>query len=516
MTIKWLNTKWLNAKSLVAFALTACIATPLILSSFQGPDGVNIHEADRRINIITPHNETIRREFGEAFQSWWQAKTGESVYVNWLTPGGTSEIRMVLDSRFTSAKKNGDRGIGIDVFFGGGDYIFGKQAKKGRLAKLDVFEKHPEWFKPEVIPRQFTGETYYDENHQWVGVCLSRFGICYNEDALRRRGLKPPTQWSDLADPKYFGGIALADPTKSGSVARAFEMLIQQQIHETMANSKRQPGKTPWQFKMRVCSEGWDKGLNLIQKISANARYFTDSSTKIPRDVAQGDAVAGMCVDYYGRTYEEMLTHADGSSRLHWIFPEGGTSMSTDPVAVFRGAPDPVIAQAFVEFLLTEKGQKLWNAKPGTPDGPKHRALRRMPIRRDVYTPENMQYFTDPSNPYQHTGGFVYQRELTGQGFAALRFIIRVMCLDSHHELKSAWKKISDAGMPPQALKIFEETTVVSYQNAMGGISKQLSHGRKIHSADMAVRLGKFFRKNYKRAEKRVKKETPHPHAHHE
>ncbi len=498
--------KWINQKSLVAFALAACVATPLILKRMQGSESVDPDSTDRRINIITPHNETIRREFGEAFQSWWKNKTGESVYVNWLTPGGTAEIRMVLDSRFASAEKTGDDSIGIDLFFGGGDYIFGKQAKLGRLAKLDVFENHPEWFTPEVIPNQFTGETYYDKNHQWVGVCLARFGICYNVDALKRRGLEPPTQWSDLADPKYFGGIALTDPTKSGSVARAFEMLIQQQIHETMANSLRRPGKTQEQYNLRVRSEGWDKGLNLIQKIAANARYFTDSSTKIPRDVAQGDAAAGMCVDFYGRTYEEMLKQKDGSSRIHWISPAGGTSMSVDPVAVLRGAPDPEIAQAFVEFLLTEQGQKLWNAKPGTPGGPQHRALRRMPVRRDIYTAENMQHFTDPTNPYNQTGGFVYQRELTGKGFGAMRFIIRVMCLDLHDELKSSWLKVSQAGEPERSSKIFSDTTKVSYQNAMGGISRQLSDGKKVKIADLAMRLGKFFRRNYKKAGKLAQK----------
>lgn len=498
--------KWINKKSIVAIALVACVATPLILNRMQGSDNMNPDDADRRINIITPHNETIRREFGEAFQAWWKDKSGESVYVNWLTPGGTAEIRMVLDSRFASAEKTGDESIGIDVFFGGGDYIFSKQAKKGSLAKLDVFKNHPKWFTPESIPNTFTGETYYDKNHQWVGVCLSRFGICYNVDALKRRGLEPPTQWSDLADPKYFGGIALADPTKSGSVARAFEMLIQQQIHETMENSRRTPGKTQEQYNLRVRSEGWDKGLNLIQKIAANARYFTDSSTKIPRDVAQGDAAAGMCVDFYGRTYEERLKQKDGSSRIRWISPEGGTSMSVDPVAVMRGAPDPEIAQAFVEFLLTEQGQKLWNAKPGTPGGPNHRALRRMPIRRDVYTAENTQYFTDPTNPYEQTGGFVYQRELTGKGFAAMRFIIRVMCLDLHDELKSSWRKLSQAGQPERASMIFSDTTKVSYQNAMGGISRQISDGKKVETADLAVRLGKFFRRNYKKAGKLAEK----------
>lgn len=494
--------KWINSKSLVSLALIVCVATPLLLSRKQEGGNVTVDNADRRLNIVTPHNETIRREFGEAFQAWWKEKTGETVYVNWLTPGGTSEIRKILNGKYAAAEKVGELGIGIDLFFGGGDYDFKKQADLGHLAPLEVFEKHPDWFKPGVIPASYTGETYYDPRKLWVGVCLSRFGICFNVDALKRRGLEPPTEWSDLADPRYFGGIALADPSKSGSVARAFEMLIQQKMHEAAATTRRKPGETDAQLTMRARSDGWDAGINLIQRISANARYFTDSATKIPHDVAQGNAVAGMCIDFYGKTYEEMLKQDDGSSRMRWISPKGGTSMSVDPVAVMKGAPDPELAQAFVEFLLTQRGQVLWNAKPGTPGGTKYRALRRMPVRRDVYTAENLQHFADPVNPYEETGGFVYQRELTGKGFKAIQFIIRVMCLDAHNEIKASWQKLTKAGMPERATKIFSDTTQVSYQNSMGYIRNQINQGTKVKTADMGVRLGKYFRKNYKLAGK--------------
>lgn len=492
--------KWMNSRVWVAAALVLCVAAPILLSKRQDGGGVTAENADRRINIITPHNETIRREFGEAFRDWWKQKTGETVYVNWLTPGGTSEIRKILDGKYAAAEKVGDDGVGIDVFFGGGDYDFRKQADAGHLAKLEVFKKHPKWFAEDVLPASFTGETYYDPGHRWVGVCLSRFGICYNLDSLERLKIEPPTTWSDLGDPKYFGSIALADPSKSGSVSRAFEMLIQEQIHDAVATLKRRPGETEEQLDMRARSAGWDNGINLIQKIAANARYFTDSATKIPHDVAQGNAAAGMCIDFYGRTYEEMLKDDDGRSRVRWISPKGGTSMSVDPVAVMKGAPDPEIAHAFVEFLLTEKGQLLWNAKPGTPNGTRYRALRRMPVRKDVYTQENMRYFADPSNPYDETGGFVYRSELTGAGFKSIQFIIRVMCLDSHRELKDAWQKLAAAGMPKRAMEIFHDTTMVSYSNAMGAIRRQLKDGSKVQSASLAVRLGKYTRKNYKLA----------------
>ena len=140
----------MNSKVVVAVALVLCVAAPILLSRKDGSGGVSASDADRRISIISPHNETIRREFGEAFQEWWKKKTGETVYVNWMTPGGTSEIRKILNTKFAAAEKVGDEGVGIDVFFGGGDYDFRKQAEAGHLAKLEVFKKHPKWFADDV------------------------------------------------------------------------------------------------------------------------------------------------------------------------------------------------------------------------------------------------------------------------------------------------------------------------------------------------------------------------------
>ena len=61
---------------------------------------------------------------------------------------------------------------------------------------------------------------------------------------------------------------------------------------------------------------GWTRGLQLIQRISANSRYFTDSATKIPLEVAQGDAACGMCIDFYGLSFEDLVRKDDGTTRV--------------------------------------------------------------------------------------------------------------------------------------------------------------------------------------------------------
>jgi len=150
----------MKTKAWMIFGLLALIvALPMVLRRQTAT--TSSRKADDRLVILSPHNESIRQEFGEAFAAHWKKSTGRSIYIDWRTPGGTSEIRMVLDAGFKAAEETGRQGIGVDLVFGGGEPDFSSQAKKGRLVPLRVFESHPELFaKGGPIPETFTGERY--------------------------------------------------------------------------------------------------------------------------------------------------------------------------------------------------------------------------------------------------------------------------------------------------------------------------------------------------------------------
>ena len=487
----------MKIRAWIIFGLLALIvALPLALR--RQTSTTSSRSADDSLIILSPHNESIRQEFGEAFAAHWKKTTGRTIYIDWRTPGGTSEIRMVLDAGFEAAEETGRTGIGVDVFFGGGEPDFSSQAKKGRLVPLRVFESHPELFvKDGPIPETFTGERYYPADHVWVGTCMSQFGICYNPDVLKRLKIPPPAAWNDLGDPRHAGTLALADPTKSGSVARAFELLVQAEMQRALAESGPD--------RAAALGSGWAAGLQLIQRMSANARYFTDSASKIPQDVGQGNASAGMCIDFYGRSFAEELTSKTGGPRVVWIAPLGGTTLSGDPVAVLKGAEHAGAAQSFVEFCLSPQAQTLWFGKPGTPGGPQHRALHRTPIRRDIYTPENLANSTMPNaRPYDDRGNFTYQRELTGASFNTLRQLVKIMCIDSHDEMKSAWLALRDAGMPADALAVFSDVSMVNYAKTGKG-DPLLDGPDALKAARRAAEIGGWFRANYRKAEAMAK-----------
>ncbi|MEP4079658.1 ABC transporter substrate-binding protein [Haloferula sp.] len=472
----------------VLILLAIVVAAPLVLR--RDTQMAESGDSQDRLVIITPHNDSIRNEFGEAFAEHWKEKTGRTIYIDWRAPGGGGDILRIVDGSFAAADDLGKEGTELDIFFGGGTRDFIKQASRGHLAKIDAFEAHPEWFSDEVLPSGFSGEKFYDDEHRWVGVCLSQFGIVYNRDVLEWMGVSSPQKWSDLGEPFYFGKLALADPTKSSSVTKAFEMLVQEQMQQVI----REEGDSP-----EARAEGWKRGMNLLQKFAANARYFTDSSGKIPYDVALGDAAAGTCIDFYGRAFEDSVRDHAGKSRVRWISPKGGTSLNVDSIAIFRGAPHMEIAQEFVRFCLDERGQLLWNKKPGSPGGPKARALRRLPVRRDLYTAKGMEDFTDADAlPYERTGQFVYQPELTVDAFDTLRVIFRAMCMDPHEELKEAWLKLAVEGSGD--LSAFHDISVINYERVMTELVPLVEGGDPIELTRTMTSISKEFRKNYRRA----------------
>ncbi|MFZ4767705.1 MAG: hypothetical protein ACOYMN_22380, partial [Roseimicrobium sp.] len=84
---------------IVAHALMLTLAAPFIL---KPRESVTPARCDRRLVILTPHNEKIRHEFGQAFARHWKAQTGETLYVDWRV-GGTSEVALMIRSDFAAA-----------------------------------------------------------------------------------------------------------------------------------------------------------------------------------------------------------------------------------------------------------------------------------------------------------------------------------------------------------------------------------------------------------------------------
>ncbi len=539
-------------RAFLILTLVAVVALPFALRPARPVTAA----ADDTVVVITPHNEAIRHEYSRGFADWYRAKTGRSVRIDWRMVGGTSEIARFLEGEYVSAFElhwtrtlgrpwsaavqagfqNGrlgadapavvkearaaflasDVGCGIDVFFGGGTYDFERQAAAGRLVDSGLRRARPEWFREDTIPEVFGGERFWRADGLWVGTVLSSYGMIFNRGSLARLGVtREPTQWADMADPRLMGEVALADPTKSGSVAKAFENVIQQQMQRRLkALEREQPGLDVAARETLAVREGWTEGLRLLQRIGANARYFTDTSQKPPIDVAAGNCAIGLCIDFYGRQQQEAVrrrtdapaeSSAGAAERLGYVSPAGGSVASADPVALMRGARNRRAAEAFIEFTVAMEGQKLWNFRPGTPGGPERFALRRLPVRRDFFDQAEWKAWrSDPEeSPYAQAEPLIYREAWTGRIFREMAFVIRVMCQDTHAELKRAWSAVNAApeSRRAAALAALQDLAAVSYDRVNGEVRSRLGSRDKVDEVRLANELGGWFRANYARAE---------------
>ena len=495
--------------------------------------------------IITPHNEAIRHEFAEAFTAF-MARQGRQVQLDWRSPGGGSEINRLLVAEYAASFQRhwtgalGRRwsshasagfaadpppgappdaegaearraflasnvGCGIDLLFGGGSVDAQLHASAGRLVDAGVVKAHPQLFGDAGIPAVVGGEAFWDRGGRWVGVCLSGFGICVNRDVLARLGVAGlPSSWAALADPVYFGQLGLADPGKSGTAVKTFEMIIQEQMQQVRRRAET-AGVAPPQLDDLAVHEGWLAGLRLIRRLAANARYFSDAASRVPVDVATGDAAAGMCIDFYGRFQSEVTAAAQDPEqarrgpRMDFVMPKTGTSIGADTIGLLRGAPHRELAVAFIEFVLSEQGQKLWSFRKGAPGGPRTYALHRLPILPALYAPEYDPYRADPdTQPYAPTHQFVYHEAWTGPLFRAIAFVVRVMCVDPAPELRDAYQALAQAGFPAQATALFDDVSVVDYDTVKGPLRAALRAPNALDEVTWSNRLVRQFRDQYR------------------
>jgi ABC-type Fe3+ transport system substrate-binding protein len=441
---------------LILFAVV--LALPYVMRRVVGTGASSESTgAAERLVVVTPHNRDILLEFGYAFERWHREKYGTAVRIDYRVPGGTQDVRRLLDNTYRGYRDQEGRlpeetPADIDLVWGGGDYFIDAELKPlGILKPLKLDAK----LLAEVFPQAtLAGVKLYDLSKDkdgrpaplWVGVCLSSFGIIYNPDLYRTLGLRPPEQWRDLADEKLFGLLAMADPAHSASAAVAYLMVVQRAMADAeKAFLRGHPEAARWskselsasQPYQAAIARGWKEGMRTLVLIAANARYFTASSPLVPRDVGDGQAAAGMAIDFYGRVYQESV----GAERCTFVTPAAATAITPDPVAILYGVKGrrEELATHFIEFLLSREGQRLWIMKAGLPGGPRERSLRRPPVRRDVYA--DRAGWTDDVNPFEEAGDF-NQRGEWSDLFGDTRLVWAAAWIDSREELRGAYERV--------------------------------------------------------------------------
>jgi ABC-type Fe3+ transport system substrate-binding protein len=175
----------------------------------------------------------------------------------------------------------------------------------------------------------------------WVGTVLEPYGLVYQPKVLQRLGVPVPKDWDDLLHPKLKGHVAQCAPTRSSSSHATYEVILQR--------------------------DGDAKGWEWLKRLGGNTGIFTARSRDVPSVVAKGEFAAGFAVPSY-MAFEDRLAGFDikfVAPKTAWITPE--------PISILAGAPHPKAAKAFIEFMLSEQGQRVAMERGVFPITPKYR-----------------------------------------------------------------------------------------------------------------------------------------------
>ena len=356
------------------------------------------------LTIVSPHWEGIRSEFETAFRKEISASGGPEIRFSWLDAGGTAEILRFLKSEFSHSPN----GIGVDIVFGGGlePYL--------ELKRLGLLDRSLDPYGQDTgIPAALGGVPLRDPEGYWVGANLAGFGILCNRKALSAFGLPQPRAWEDLAQPEYFGLISMADPAKSGSIHMACEVILQHY--------------------------GWQRGWEILFLIARNVRAFVSSSSQQLSELISGEALCSFAHDAQAWS----LIRDYGGDAFSFELPEQATVVNPDAIARLKGASQPMLAQRFINFVLSREGQRLWFFKSGVPGGPLHYELARLPILPEVYQ-SSQNVSSVRYNPFEARLMQEYDYHRGAQRWDLVNDLSRVLLLGRHAALQRAWR-VGDA-----------------------------------------------------------------------
>ncbi len=232
-----------------------------------------------------------------------------------------------------SAFRKAFPGVAVEVFRSGTTEVMGKLAAElsagqpkadvlliADAASMEALKRdgrllpYPEAKVAGLAPGSF------DTDRTYFGSKLITTGIAVNTTARTR-----PAAWADLARPEYKGQVAMPSPLYSGAAA----------------------------IMLGTMTARPDLGWGFFEKLKAADAIAVRGNGAVMTAVANGEKPYGVLVDFMA-----FNAKAKGSP-IDFVFPAEGLPAVTEPVAIVKGTPNAVAARAFVDFILSDDGQKL-------------------------------------------------------------------------------------------------------------------------------------------------------------
>lgn len=285
-----------------------------------------------------------------------------------------------------------------DIFWGGESALFDELAKQNLLEKLQLPEELLAMIpasigEPKPLPLK-------DPKGYWVGSTLEPYGLIYNPRLLQRLGVDEIKTWDDMLNPKLKGWVAQCTPDRSSSSHASYEVLLQ--------------------------LRGEEKAWQWAEKLAANTANFSARSRDVPSVVAKGEAAVGFAVPSY-MAFEEVLAGYD----VKYVAPEY-CFITCEPIAVIGGAKNSRAAQAFIEFLQMEEGQRVFMERGLFPITPRYRVFGPAGSTAEKaveFTGGVRSFFDTPTKN-------IYDSDLAQARYSEVNETFRKRIIERHSELK--------------------------------------------------------------------------------
>ncbi|MFD2141110.1 ABC transporter substrate-binding protein [Ancylobacter oerskovii] len=157
------------------------------------------------------------------------------------------------------------------------------------------------------------------KNDTAVAQGISALGIAWNPAS----GTPKPAEWADLTKPEYKDLVTIPDPAQSGA---SFELTAALQA-----------------------KDGWE----LFKGLAANGAIVAGANAEALNPVMQGAKAAVFgAVDYIS-----LAAKAKGES-IDVIFPASGTVIAPRPMMILNWSKQQDDAKKFIDYVLSDEGQK--------------------------------------------------------------------------------------------------------------------------------------------------------------
>jgi iron(III) transport system substrate-binding protein len=271
----------------------------LMLAACGGNDSGS---GDGTLTIYSGREEELVGPLIEKFEE----ESGTSVEVRY---GDSAELAATM-------AEEGDNSP-ADVFFAQDPGSLGAVEERGLLAELpeSALERVPERFR--------------DPDGRWVGTSGRVRVIAYNTEELSEDEV--PDSVFDLTDPKWKGKIGFP-PTNA-----SFQAFV---------------------TAMRL-SQGEEKTREWLEGIKANDPKLYERNTPVVEAVAAGEIQLGL-VNHY---YLYLVKEEDPEAAVANHYPPGddpGALVSVAGVGILEQSDDGDAAREFVDYLLSEEGQRFY------------------------------------------------------------------------------------------------------------------------------------------------------------